>query len=76
VVLHVAAVTAKFKYGGNVDDAHRRAVLDRLVERAGPGDAAAAVHVRRRLDPAQRPGAFARGGLGASGAARGPTGRS
>lgn len=62
LVLHVTEVTAKFKYGGNVDDAHRRAVLDRLIERAGPGDAAAAAHVRRRLDPERRPSAFQRGG--------------
>jgi transcriptional regulator len=34
-------VRAKFKYGGNVDDAHRRAVADRLADRDGPGDAAA-----------------------------------
>jgi transcriptional regulator len=38
-------VRAKFKYGGNVDDAHRRAVADRLAQRDGPGDAAA----RRRV---------------------------
>jgi transcriptional regulator len=42
-------VKAKFKYGGNVDAAHRLAVVDRLLERRGPGDAAAADHVRRRL---------------------------
>lgn len=41
-------VRAKFKYGGNVDDDHRRAVLDRLVARDGPGDGAAAEHLRRR----------------------------
>jgi transcriptional regulator len=49
VRLCVEGVTAKFKYGGNVDEAHRRAVLARLVERAGPGDAAAAARVRARL---------------------------
>jgi transcriptional regulator len=69
VVLHVDEVTARFKYGGNVDEAHRRAVLARLDERAGPGDAAAAAHVRRRLER-ERPSAFERG------AARGSTGRS
>ena len=42
-------VTAKFKYGGNVDERHRRAVADRLVRRGGPGDDAAAGHVVRRL---------------------------
>jgi len=45
----VREVAGKFKYGGNVDDEHRRAVADRLVERAGPGDAAAREHLRRRL---------------------------
>lgn len=42
-------VQAKFKYGANVDEAHRRAVHERLLERAGPGDAAAARHLERRL---------------------------
>ena len=46
--LAVREVRAKFKYGGNVDDAHRAAVADRLVERDGPGDAAALDHLRRR----------------------------
>lgn len=41
-------VRAKFKYGGNVDDEHRRAVLARLDTRDGPGDPAAAAHLRRR----------------------------
>jgi transcriptional regulator len=49
VVLHIADVTAKFKYGGNVDVAHRKAVIDRLRARGGPGDAAAAAHTERRL---------------------------
>ena len=44
----VDEVRAKFKYGGNVDEEHRAAVHDRLLERAGPGDAAAARHVARR----------------------------
>lgn len=48
----VEQVTAKFKYGGNVDAAHRRAVTDRLRARGGPGDAAAAAHVLRRLGEA------------------------
>ena len=47
--IRVEQVAAKFKYGGNVDLAHRRAVADRLVERSGPGDEAAAGHVVRRL---------------------------
>jgi len=42
-------VMAKFKYGGNVDAAHRLAVVDRLVSRGKPGDAAAAGQVRRRM---------------------------
>jgi transcriptional regulator len=48
--VRIERVTAKFKYGGNVDDAHRRAVADRLVRRGGPGDDAAASHVMRRLE--------------------------
>ena len=51
VVLTVEEVVAKFKYGGNVDEAHRRAVIDRLRRRSGPGDLAAAGHTERRLDP-------------------------
>ena len=43
-------MSAKFKYGGNVDEAHRMAVVARLRERGGPGDAAAADHVLRRLE--------------------------
>jgi transcriptional regulator len=58
LVLRVDRVEAKFKYGGNVDDAHRRAVLAHLVERGAPGDVAAAVHVRRRFDPEPAPTAF------------------
>jgi len=46
--LSVREVRAKFKYGGNVDDAHRAAVAERLVARHGPGDAAALTHLRRR----------------------------
>jgi transcriptional regulator len=46
--LAVRDVRAKFKYGGNVDDAHRAAVAERLAERNGPGDAAALTHLRRR----------------------------
>jgi transcriptional regulator len=45
----ISEVKAKFKYGGNVDAAHRMAVVDHLLARDGPGDAAAADHVRRRL---------------------------
>ncbi|MDT4936479.1 MAG: transcriptional regulator [Pseudonocardiales bacterium] len=39
--LTVGDVRAKFKYGGNVDAAHRAAVAERLAARAGPGDQAA-----------------------------------
>jgi transcriptional regulator len=46
--LAVRDVRAKFKYGGNVDDAHRAAVAEHLTERDGPGDAAALRHLRRR----------------------------
>jgi transcriptional regulator len=45
----VDTVSTKFKYGGNVDEAHRRAVVGHLDERQGPGDAAAAGHTLRRL---------------------------
>jgi transcriptional regulator len=45
----VDTVSAKFKYGGNVDEAHRLAVVERLRARGGPGDEAAAGHVLRRL---------------------------
>jgi transcriptional regulator len=47
----VDTVSAKFKYGGNVDEAHRLAVVDHLQARQAPGDAAAADHVLRRLAP-------------------------
>jgi len=45
----VQHVSAKFKYGGNVDARHRRAVVERLRARDGAGDVAAAAHVLRRL---------------------------
>jgi len=48
--MHVDDVRAKFKYGGNVDRAHRAAVLGRLLDRGAPGDGAAARHLRRRID--------------------------
>jgi transcriptional regulator len=46
----VTEVRAKFKYGGNVDVAHRLAVVERLSARDGPGDRAAVRHLMRRLD--------------------------
>ena len=47
--LAIEHVTAKFKYGGNVDAAHRDAVAQQLAGRDGPGDAAARAHLMRRL---------------------------
>ena len=49
IEVRVEQVSAKFKYGGNVDEAHGLAVADRLVRRGAPGDDAAAGHVVRRL---------------------------
>jgi transcriptional regulator len=49
IAITVEQVSAKFKYGGNVDEPHRRAVVEHLHQRGGPGDAAAAEHVARRL---------------------------
>jgi transcriptional regulator len=49
IAIAITGVQAKFKYGGNVDEAHRLAVVERLRARGGPGDAAAAAHVLRRL---------------------------
>ena len=46
--LDLREVRAKFKYGGNVDDAHRARVAEQLADRNGPGDAAALEHLRRR----------------------------
>ena len=50
IVLSVEEVSAKFKYGGNVDIEHRRAVVERLRQRGGPGDEAAATQVERRIE--------------------------
>ena len=50
IEIRVEQVTAKFKYGGNVDEDHRRAVVQRLRARAREGDEAAARHVLRRLE--------------------------
>ena len=49
ISIAVDRVEAKFKYGGNVDQTHRRAVVDRLRQRDGPEDATAADHVLRRM---------------------------
>jgi transcriptional regulator len=47
--LAIREVTAKFKYGGNVDVEHREAIALRLAERGVPGDAAARRQLVRRL---------------------------
>jgi transcriptional regulator len=44
ITISIETVRAKFKYGGNVDDDHRKSVIARLKERNGPGDLAAADH--------------------------------
>jgi transcriptional regulator len=49
--LSVDAVAAKFKYGGNADDAHRAQIADRLAERGRRGDAASRQHLLRRTPP-------------------------
>ncbi|GII05394.1 FMN-binding negative transcriptional regulator [Planobispora takensis] len=48
--LTIRRVDGKFKYGGNVDEAHRRHVAGRLAERGGPGDAAARARLLRGLE--------------------------
>jgi transcriptional regulator len=49
ITIGVDAVRAKFKYGGNVDERHRAAVIERLAARAGPGDRAAADRAAQRM---------------------------
>jgi transcriptional regulator len=56
IEIRLEELLAKFKYGGNVDAAHRRAVVSRLETRQGPGDAAAAAHVVRRMAAAAEGG--------------------
>ena len=46
--LTVTSVQAKFKYGGNADDAHRIRIAAELSARDLPGDAAARAHLVRR----------------------------
>jgi transcriptional regulator len=46
--IRITAVRSKFKYGGNVDAAHRLAVAERLADRDAPGDRAALAHLRAR----------------------------
>jgi transcriptional regulator len=50
IEVRLERVSAKFKYGGNVDEAHRRAVVERLLARGTPDDRAAAEHTLRRLE--------------------------
>jgi transcriptional regulator len=47
--IEIKTVRAKFKYGGNVDEAHRLAVAEHLAARSGPGDEAAIAHLKSRL---------------------------
>jgi transcriptional regulator len=47
LVLAVTEVRAKFKYGGNVDAAHRARVAEELARRDGPGDRAALAQLER-----------------------------
>jgi transcriptional regulator len=54
IEISLQQVSAKFKYGGNVDARHRRAVVERLRGRGAPGDDAAARHVVRRLEDERR----------------------
>ena len=49
--LTVDAVAAKFKYGGNADDAHRALIADRLEQRGRRGDRASRDHLLRRTPP-------------------------
>jgi transcriptional regulator len=49
ISIDVEQVSAKFKYGGNVDEPHRWAVVERLRQRGAPGDDAAAALVQRRM---------------------------
>jgi transcriptional regulator len=51
ISIEVEQVSAKFKYGGNVDEAHRLAVAERLTARGTGADDAAAAHVIRRNVP-------------------------
>jgi transcriptional regulator len=48
IIITVEEVRAKFKYGTGIDRAHSQAVIDRLRQRGGPGDLAAARHAVRR----------------------------
>lgn len=47
--MSITAATAKFKYGGNKDAAHRHQIAEHLSERGGRSDDAARTHLLRRL---------------------------
>lgn len=53
--LEITGVRGKFKYGGNVDQAHRDHVAERLLARGGAGDAGAAARIpgHTRKSPGQ-----------------------
>lgn len=50
--IEIDEVRAKFKYGGNVDEAHRARVAEGLVARGGPGDVAALEQMHGEPRPA------------------------
>ncbi len=50
LVLTIDEVRAKFKYGGNVDAAHRAKIAAELERRGGPGDAVAKAHMHVEPD--------------------------
>lgn len=47
VTLSITDIRAKFKYGANADAESRASIIDRLRDRSGPGDVAAADRVPR-----------------------------
>lgn len=51
LVLSIERVEARFKFGGNVDAAHRRHVAELLEARGAPADLAAAARARTRTPP-------------------------
>jgi transcriptional regulator len=53
--LHPQSVAAKFKFGGNVDAAHRLAVAERLAARDAPGDREARQALLTRLEKSKSP---------------------
>jgi transcriptional regulator len=53
--LHTQDVKAKFKYGGNVDVAHRLAVAERLAVRGDPGDREARATLLKPLENSGNP---------------------